>query len=121
MRTAVYQLKRTFGKPARVRLVGRAVNRETGDVTETVEEIEIQRLVQLPHRLHWSAGPSVSITEVNAAYQQGDKEFLLDTRDFTSTYTMKHDIVIGDTVYRTVSFTVYPECIYILGRNEHSP
>ena len=121
MRTAIYQLKRTFGTPAKVRLVGRSVNRETGAVTEVVEDREIQRLIKLPPQLRWTSGPLTQVTRVNAAYQQGDQEFLLDVRDFPSVYSMKHVIVVNDVVFHTVSFTVYPDCIYIIGRNEHTP
>lgn len=120
MRNAIYQLKRTFGTPARVRSVERSVNRQTGDVASEITEVEISHLIILPVRHSWSSALNTPITRVNAAYQQGDREFLLDVDDFHSSYTMKHVIVINGVTYSTVAFEVYPECIYIIGRNEHS-
>jgi hypothetical protein len=122
MRAVVYALKRTFGVTATIIVPrNRAVDRDSGSVTQESDEYTIPRIVCLPERHAWTAAQiSRSLpTIVDANYRKGDKEFLVDRRDYSGPWTDKTIIDVQGTEYHTVSHTTFPDAFYVIGRQEN--
>jgi len=121
MRAVVYALKRTFGVTGTIIVPRhRAVDRVSGAITQESDEYTIPRIVCLPERHAWTAARiSFSLpTVVDANYRKGDREFLVDRRDYSNSWTDKTIIEVQGLEYHTVSFTEFPDAYYVLGRHE---
>lgn len=121
MRAVVYALKRTFGVTATIIVPElRVVDRVSGAVTQELDETIIQRIVCLPVRHAWAAAQTnFSLpTVVDANFRKGDREFIIDRRDYSNPWTDKTIIKVRGSEYHTVSYTEFPDAYYVIGRKE---
>lgn len=78
----IYGLKREYGKPVIVGRENPSPNFETGQVSSSILEIQVQRAIALPYNLRRDFLRSVGVNKTGYI-EEGESEYLFDAKDIT--------------------------------------